>query len=108
MPNKNQLMIKLREKILEVRAFIKEKLQPRNDVNRALLDEYLALFEKSDGRDIETFWEKFCKARYQCASGEGEGADYTEGTSVDFREKNVSLGDYLLEIEDLIIDIRKV
>lgn len=98
---------RLEEKVLKTIRFIQEKLRPRNDVNQSLLGEYEEVLKKFPKMELGEFQGKLAQIRNRPAL-EGADADYTEGTSLEFEGEHKMLMEYLNEIEDLIIELRKI
>ena len=103
---KQDLLEKLEVKVGKTLRFINEVLFPRNDVNRDILDKYkVVLNNYLKSKNIDTLHQ--LKDLHYRPTPEGSQTDYTEGTGLAFDGKHTTLSDLLMEIEDLIVIIRK-
>ena len=104
---KQEIIEQLNAKISGTIRFIQEKLYPRNDVNQGLLGEYIEALKGFSKMELGEFLERLAQIRSR-PTPEGAEADYTEGTSLEFENEHKSLREYLNEIEDLVIELRKI
>lgn len=103
---KQEIAKQLNAKISKTIRFIQEKLRPRNDVNKELLNDYEEVLKGFSEMEPGEFLGRLGQIRSR-PTPEGAGADYTEGTSLEFEGEHASLMDLLNEIEDQIIKLRK-
>lgn len=96
----------LGQKVSKTIRFIQEKLRLRNDVNQKLLDDYEEALEGFSKMALGEFQGRLAQIRSR-PTPEGAEADYTEGLSLEFEGGHKSLGDFLLEIDDLLSGLRE-
>ncbi len=97
----------LRKKVARALKFIRETLKPRNDVNQQLLGEYeIVLEDFLRSGNVDTLQRlREISAR---PTPEGAPVDYTDGTSLEFEGDHKSLSEFVLEIEDLVSEYRRI
>lgn len=105
--NKDQFMKQLDDKVETMARFINEVLQPRNDTNINLLEDFkkvLANYQKEENIQV-------LKKLREIESRpiiEGAETDFTSGMSLSLDGQYHSLGELIIDIEDLVFEIEKI